>query len=132
MNFSQKEGEVNHFVKSKDLDFFISQYNEINDSESEATLKPEFRGEGGQLNLTLEIKSLKKIQSLIYFSGVKLLLYSAIFIGAIVVIFTFELYKVILLLIFGGLIVGVFLLEGFKTEIKTIKDLKLDLKRYGK
>jgi hypothetical protein len=132
MNFSQKEGEVNHFVKSKDLDFFISQYNEINDSESEATLKSEFRGEGGQLNLTLEIKSLKKIQSLIYFSGVKLLLYSAIFIGAIVVIFTFELYKVILLLIFGGLIVGVFLLEGFKTEIKTIKDLKLDLKRYGK
>lgn len=132
MSFSEKEGEVNHFVKSKDLNFFISQYHEINDSESEASLKSEFKGEGGQLNLTIEIKSLKKIQSLIYFSGAKMLLYTAIFIGAIVAIFTFELYKVIFLLIFGGFIVGGFLLESFKTEIKTINALKLDLKRYGK
>ena len=132
MSFSQKAGEVNHFVKSKDLDFFISQYHEIIDSESEASLHSEFKGEGGQLNLTLEIKSLRKIKSLIFFSCSKMLLFTAIIIGAIVAIFTFELHKVIVLLIIGGLIVGGILLEAFKTEIKKINDLKIDLKRYGK
>jgi len=132
MSFSEKQGEVNHFVKSKDLDFFISQYQEINDKDSEATLKSEFKGEGGQLNLSVEIKSLKKIKFLIYFSGAKLLLYFALFITAIILIFTFELYKVVLLLIFGGLIFGGILLVGFIEELKTIKKIKLDLKRYGK
>lgn len=132
MNFSEQEGEVNHFVKSKDLDFFISQYKEILDQDNEASLKSEFKGEGGQLNLSLEVKSLNKIQASLFLSGAKLTLYAAIFVSAIILIFAFQLYKIFALLFFGGLIVGGMLLGGISTEFKTIKNLILDLKRYGK
>jgi hypothetical protein len=131
MNFSEKEGAVNHFVKSKDLDFFLDQYHQINRKENEATLKSDFRGEGGQLNVILEVKSLHKIKSLIYLSGAKMIIYFAVLIIAIFLVVKFELYKVVILVIIGGLILGGILLENFKSEIQTIKNLKLDLKRYG-
>lgn len=131
MNFSEKEGAVNHFVKSKDLDFFLDQYHQINRKENEATLKSDFKGEGGQLNVILEVKSLHKIKSLIYLSSAKMIIYFAVLIIAIFLVVKFELYKVVILVIIGGLILGGILLENFKSEIQTIKNLKLDLKRYG-
>lgn len=132
MIFLQKEGELNQFIQSKDLDFFISKYHEITDKEVEATLKSEFRGEGGHLKISFEIKSINKIQTLIFISFAKILFYTAISIGAIAVFFIHEIYDHFILLIFGGLIIGVFLLNGFTTTINTLKELIIDLKRYGK
>ncbi len=131
MNFSEKEGAVNHFVKSQDLDFFLDQYHQIKRKENEATLKSDFKGEGGQLSIVLEVKSLHKIKLLIFLSATKMIIYFAILIIAIFLIVKFELYKIVILLILGGFILGGILLENFKSEIQTIKNLKLDLKRYG-
>lgn len=132
MSFSEKEGEINHFVNTKDLDFFISQYHEISDNKNEATLKSVFNGEGGQFILVLEIKSLKKIQSMIFLSGMKLFLYTSIIVFVVILIITFKLYKEVVWVIFGALIFGGILLKGFESELNKIKELKLDLKRYGK
>jgi hypothetical protein len=132
MSFSEKEGAVNHFIKSKDLEFFLNQYDEINRKDNEATLKSEFKGEGGQLNLILEIKSVNKMKSLIFLSGVKMTIYLAILIIATLLIIKFEVYKFILIPIIGGIVLCNFLFSNFKTEIKTIKTLKHDIKRYGK
>jgi hypothetical protein len=132
MDFSEYEGGFNSNVKSNDLDFFISQYKEILDRDNEVSLKSEFKGEGGQLNLSLDIKSLKKIQASLFISGGKLTLYVAISVFAIFLIFAIQLHKEFTLLFFGGLIIGGMLYRGIITEIETMKNLKLDLKRYGK
>jgi len=132
IEFTEKEGEVNRFVNSKDLDFFISQYYEILNKNNEASLKSEFKGGGGQLYLSLEIKSLKKIHISLFLSVAKLFLYAGLFISAIILFFVFQLYKIFEILFFGGLIGGGILLGAISTEFKTIKNLNLDLKRYGK
>lgn len=131
MSFSEKEGEVNHFIKSNDLDFFIRQYYEILDKDTEASLRSDFKGEGGQLNLFLDVKSLKRIQASIVLSSAKLFLYSAVLVAAIILVFVFELYKIVALVFFGGLILGGALLGGINTEFRVLKNLTIDLKRYG-
>jgi len=131
MSFSEKEGEVNHFIKSNDLDFFIGQYYELLDKDSEAALRSEFKGEGGQLTLFLDVKSLKRIQASIVVSSAKLFLYTAILVTGIILVFVFELYKIIALLFFGGLILGGFLLGAINAEFRALRNLTLDLKRYG-
>lgn len=131
MSFSVKEGAVNHFVKSKDLEFFLDQYHQINTKENEATLKSDFKGEGGQLNVILEVKSIHKIKSMIFLSGAKMIIYFAVLIIAIFLVVKLKLYEIVILVIIGGFILGLILLEIFKSEIQTIKNLKLDLKRYG-
>lgn len=131
MSFQEKEGVVNHFVKSTDLEFFLNQYYNINRKENEATLKSEFKGEGGQLNVVLEVKSLYKIKYSLFLSSVKLLAYLIILYLSLYFTIEFELYNFGVLLIFVGFFLGVFVLEGFKSETRKIKNLKLDLKRYG-
>jgi hypothetical protein len=131
MNFLEKEGAVNHYVKSKDLVFFLDQYHQINRYENEATLKSDFKGEGGELRVILEVKSLQKIKSLIYLSGVKLIIYFTILISTIFFVVKFEIYKIVFMFILGCLFLGGFLLKNFRSEIQTIKNLKLDLKKYG-
>lgn len=132
MNFSEKEGIVNHYVKSMDLDLFLDQYHQINRKDNEATLKSDFKGEGGQLNVVLEVKSLNKIKSLIFLSRTKLITCFVILIITIFVVVKFELYKIVILFIIGGIIFSGILLDILKSEIETIKNLKIDLKRYGK
>jgi hypothetical protein len=131
MSFSEKEGEVNHFIKSNDLDFFIRQYFELLDKDSEASLKSQFKGEGGQLSLFLDVKSLKRIHASIVLSSAKLFLYAALLVRAIILVFVFELYKIVALLFFGGLILGGSLLGAINTEFRALRNLTLDLKRYG-
>lgn len=131
MSFLEKEGVVNHYVKSSDLDFFLNQYHHISRRENEATLKSDFKGEGGELNVVLEVKSLSKIKYLLFLSGVKTIIYLGIPFLTFYFTLEFELYKLGALLIFGSLFFGVFLLEGLKSEIRKIKSLKLDLRVYG-
>jgi hypothetical protein len=132
MSFVQKAGEVNHFVKSNELDFFICQYQEVFENGGEASLHAEFKGEGGQLFLTIEIKSLRRIKSLIFLSYSKLLLYIITIVYTIALVINFEIYHSIFFLIICVAAFLIVLNNGFKKEIKKIKDFKIDLKRHGK
>jgi hypothetical protein len=91
MSFTEKEGEVNRFIKAKDIDFFIGQYNAIVESGGEASLKSSFKGEGGQLSLSLEVKSLPNIHAAIFMSLTKLGLYAGLLLvaAALVLFFNF-------------------------------------------
>ncbi len=132
MTFFEQTGEINHYVKAKDLDFFISQYNQVLDCDNEASLKSEFKGEGGLLKLSLEVKSVKKIQLSLFLDAAKLTLYISFFLTLIILIFAFNLYKISALILLGVLIVGFILIGSISTKIKSIKNLILDLKLYGK
>lgn len=131
MSFAEKEGEVNRFIKAKDIDFFISQHNAIVDKGGEASLKSSFKGEGGQLSLSMEVKSLPRIHAAIFMSLAKLGLYAALLLVAAALVIIFHLYRVIVLLIIGGWIVAAALLGAINTEVQTLRSLKEDLKRYG-
>ena len=80
----------------------------------------------------MEVKSLRRIKSLIFLSGVKTIIYFAVLVIAIFLVVNFELYKFIILLTIGGLILGGLILGNFISEIQTFKNLKRDLKKYGK
>ncbi len=134
MSFVEKEGALNYSFKSNDLDLLNSQYEEFKGQENETTLKYDFRGEGGYLNIVVVIKTEKKIKSLMFLTKSKLLLYASIFIGSIFFIVTFAPYKqnVGAWLVFGGIILTIYLITNFISEIQKLKELKLDLELYGK
>src|SRR5690606_6003875 len=106
MSFLEKEGVVNHYVKSNDLDFFLNQYYHINRKENEAVLKSDFKGEGGELNVILEVKSLSKIKYLLLISAFKLVVYLVILLFAFFFTIEFELYKLGAFIIIGAFFLG--------------------------
>jgi hypothetical protein len=131
MSFSEKEGQINHFIKANDLEFFIAQYREILDKDTDADLSSQFKGEGGQLSLSLRLYSLSGLRISVALSVAKLLLYSGIVTAATFVVMRFQLYKILVLLVWGGLMVGAAVLSGMNTELRTLRKLSLDLKRHG-
>lgn len=132
MSFSEKEGEINRFIKAADLDFVLAQYDAIANQDGEASLKSTFKGEGGVLSLSLELKSLQRVYRRIFISLAKLGVYGGLLLGAVALVIVFHLYRVLILLIFGGWVVGAALLGGITTEIRTLRSLKGDLKTYGR
>lgn len=132
MSFSEKEGEVNQFIKAKDLDFIINQYEKFLAIDSEATIKSEFKGEGGTLNLSIEFKSIKKIKAALLLSKVKLTFKFIFLICPFILIIVLKIYGLFILLVIVGFIIGGLLLDYIKNELNVIKNLKLDLKKYGK
>lgn len=138
MSFSEQTGEINHFIKAKDLDFFVSKYNEILEEDDEASLKSEFQGEGGRLLLLLELKSVKRTRTSLFFSGIKLILYLAALVAVVILIVGFKLYKasalnviVVFIMLGGWVLIGIYI-KGVVTEVKTLIMLITDLQRYGK
>lgn len=132
MNFSAKEGDVNYFVKSKDLDFFLDQYHQTKTKKNEAILTSEFIGEGGQLYLILEVKSLKKLRISFAYSVTRIFAYCLIIAYFINANHNSK-YKtsnqptVITMLLISIMSVSYLLYK----EIMFLKNLKLDLKKYG-
>lgn len=132
MDFAEREGQVNRFVKSADLDILIDQYHILIEQQQEASLKSQFKGEGGVLYLSMEAKAYANIKKLLFTSAAKLTLLVAIIFAAITLIIGFRLFQISVLIFWGTLIAGCFLVNAINAEYKTFKKLKLDLKLYGK
>ena len=132
LDFSEKNGKINSYVKSVDFDFFISQYETLFEAKRSSSLQSEFNGEGGILDLKFEVKVLKSLYTSILYSIIKTFGYFILIIAAIFSIFEFNLYESILLLIIGTLIIGSMLISASISEIKSIKESLTDINRYGK
>lgn len=132
MDYAESQGKANYFIKSKDLDFFVSQYNEIASKGQQVLLKSDFMGEGGIFFLELTAKSIKRIRGLVLISGLKLFLLLSALITSILLIFHYNLYENVMLIFWGGILLGGFLITSIVGEIKLLKKLNFDLKIYGK
>lgn len=129
MSFIEKDGFKNHHIKSKDLDLFLNQYYEINKTKNEATLKSEFKGEGGFLNLIIDVKSIKKIKISIFYSLIKISVYLLV---PLFIFRFFDFFKIFIFLIIGGALIAYYLLEKLFEEVSTVYKLKKQLRIYGK
>ena len=132
LDFSEKNGKINSYVKSVDFDFFISQYETLFEAKRSSSLQSEFNGEGGILDLKFEVKVIKSLYTSILYSIIKTFGYFILIIAAIFSIFEFKLYESILFLIIGTLIIGSMLISASISEIKSIKESLTDINRYGK
>lgn len=132
LDFSEKNGKINSYVKSVDFDFFISQYETLFEAKRSSSLQSEFNGEGGILDLKFEIKVIKSLYTSILYSIIKTFGYFILIIVAIFSIFEFELYESVLFLIIGSLIIGSMLISASISEIKSINESLTDINRYGK
>ena len=91
-------------------------------------MKSTFQGEGGMLSIQVQVKPLKLLRTSVIISVTKLIIYTIIIIGLISLAIN---YKLIPLLIFGGLFLGALFYNLFSEEIKLLKNLISEIKRYG-
>lgn len=132
LDFLDKKGNVNSYVKSVDFDFFISQYEMLFEAKLSTSLQSEFCGEGGILDLKLEVKVIKSLYTSILYSIIKTFGCFMLIIIAIFSIFKFNLYESMLFLFIGTFIIGSILISVSISEIKSIKESLKDINKYGK
>ena len=107
--------------------FFI-HYEYLSNGESEVNMKSSFQGEGGVLNLKVQLKPLKLLKTSIIISLIKLAIYFIVINTIVALAINYKLFN---LLIFGGFFVGIFALSLVNREIKQVKSLTKEYKTYG-
>lgn len=132
MNFIKKDSEIKQFIKSNDLDFLIKQYNLLKENNGESSLKCYFEGKAGQLYIEIEVVPIRKIYFLLALTLLKLFFYLLILSSFIYLCIKFEFYKIVIPFIFSTIIVCAFLSNEFNNDFRRLKELKINLYRYGK
>lgn len=132
MNFIKKDSEIKQFIKSNDLDFLIKQYNLLKENNGESSLKCYIEGKAGQLYIEIEVVPIRKIYFLLALTLLKLFFYLLILSSFIYLCIKFEFYKIVIPFIFSTIIVCAFLSNEFNNDFRRLKELKINLYRYGK
>jgi hypothetical protein len=131
MNYFEKKGALNRQIKSNDLNFFFEQYEKLKHEKTEAEINSDFIGEGGKLTISLEVKSISKIYTLIFLISSKLI--AGLVILGTSIFFIFEFNSKNMLFIFLCCFVFIIYLIGF--IVIRIEELKIQIKnlrKYGK
>lgn len=128
LHSEKNKAVANAFLNSHDIKLFFDRYEELSSGESEVNMKSTFQGEGGMLSMQVKMKPLKLLKTSIAISVAKLVIYSIIIIGLVSLAIH---YKLIPLLIFGGLFLWAIFYGLFSDEIKLLKNLTTEIKRYG-
>jgi hypothetical protein len=116
------------FLNANDIELFFEHYMELSNGESEVSMNTTFQGEGGTLSMQVKMKPLKLLRTSIAISVTKLVIYSIVIIGVVSLAIN---YKLLPLLIIGGLFLGALFYNLFSDEIKLLKNLTTEIKRYG-
>jgi hypothetical protein len=116
------------FLNANDIELFFEHYMELSNGESEVSMNSTFQGEGGTLSMQVKMKPLKLLRTSIAISVTKLVIYSIVIIGVVSLAIN---YKLLPLLIIGGLFLGALFYNLFSDEIKLLKNLTTEIKRYG-
>lgn len=128
LHSEKKKAIANAFLNSHDIKLFFDHYEELSAGENEINMKSSFQGEGGTLSIQVKMKPLKLLKTSIAISVTKLTIYSIIIIGLVGLAIN---YNLIPLLIFGGIFLGAMFYGLFSDEIKLLKNLTTEIKRYG-
>lgn len=117
------------FLNSSDIQLFHSHYEALSHGDSEASMNSNFNGEGGILSIRAQMKPYKLIKSSLIISSIKLLSYIIVTVGLGSMAISIELFP---LLIYGGIIVCIFVFAIISEEFKKLKSLTRELITYGK
>jgi hypothetical protein len=112
------------FLNANDIKLFFDHYEELSHSDSEIDMKSKFDGEGGWLSIQVSMKPIKMFKRLIAKSLVIMTIYIIIILGLVCLIFNYKWYPLIIF-------VGTFSFLPFHSEFEKIKNLKIELKKYG-
>lgn len=124
-----KENVSNSFLNSNDLALFFRQYQELQKSSNDITMKSTFTGEAGILKISVEMKSLNMLRTYIVKSYAKILISALILGGLIKLILFLELDHTIVLIIGGLSVISCF--NYIKEEAENISNNIKDIKKYG-
>ena len=116
------------FLNAHDLDLFFNQYAELSNSISEVKMKSTFKGEGGVLDIQIQMKPSKIIRTSIAKSYSKITISTIIITWLVLIAIRSELFLILLL---GGVLLIGFYINLMVEEITLIKKLKKDIKKYG-
>lgn len=120
---------ANAFLNSHDLNIFFEHCGKLSLSDSEVTMKSIFHGEGGTLNIQVQMKPIKMLITSIIKSSAKILIYTIVFFGIVSFAMRQTLYP---MLIFVGIYILACYIGLFIEELKKIKIYKSEIKPYGK
>lgn len=128
LNKETNKAISNSFLNANDIQLFFDHYEELSNGESEVSMNSTFQGEGGILSLKAQMKPLKLLKKSIIISSIKLAIYFIVIITLVSLAIN---HKFFTLLIFGGLFVGIFAFNLVSEEIKQLKSLTKEFKKYG-
>lgn len=126
----KNKATVNSYLNEDDLTLFFAQYEQLSSGGSEVSLKSRFNGEGGDLVIEILLRPIKMLWHFLLTSVTKLIIYVALVVGLIALAISFT--KFWPLIIYGGLFVFIYFYTVIKEELLNIKNLSIEMKRYGK
>ncbi|GAA4496787.1 hypothetical protein GCM10023172_10670 [Hymenobacter ginsengisoli] len=124
-----KQAIGDSFLNSNDVQVLIKNYEELLGSDYEIEMASVFQGEGGKLQIKVQLKPLAMIKTSILFLFLRVFLYIACVIGAIFFVIK---YNLLALLFYFGIFLGVMIYNLIRSEIKQFKSLKKELKIHGR
>lgn len=129
INRNSNEQISNSFLNNNDLQLFLNHYNELLNYDSEVSFNSIFLGESGELKIEARLVPPKILTTSLLYTFIKLTIYIVITISLIALAIQKEAHTILL---FGGIIFGIFALTLINGEIKRIRTLRKELKTYGK
>lgn len=117
------------FLNENDLKLFFHHYEELSKGESEVKFSSTFQGEGGRLDLNVQLTPLKLVKHSIRISSFKLCIYFIVIVSLIILAVKNDFPAT--LLFGGGFLVALHSYEAIKKEIDKIKLLTKEKRRYG-
>jgi hypothetical protein len=124
-----KKAIVKSFLNNHDMNLFWGHYEELAKGESLAIMNATFQGEGGILRLNAEVKPLRVLRISISKSVFKIIVFVIIISGLVSWSINMEWNT---LLIWGGIIGGLFGLNFIREEYSQLKTLLKEHRKYGK
>ena len=129
VHIDNKTAIVKSFLNNNDISIFYNHYEELSKGDSAVNMNGIFQGEGGVLNLRVEMKPLKILRISISKSIFKLIVFIIIISGLVSWTINKELYS---LLLWGGIIGGLISLSYISEEFSDLRKLIKEHRKYGK
>jgi hypothetical protein len=127
INSNANKAVSNAFLNAHDIQLFFDHYNEISLSDSEVDMKSTFNGESGNLNIQIQMKSIKMLKTSIAKSLSKILIITIIVAGLVTVAMRNEWFSILFL---GGGFTAIVYFGLLNQEIKLIKHFKTEIKQH--
>ena len=112
---------VNAFLNSHDLKIFFDHYDELSLADSEVNMKSIFKGEGGILNIQVQMKPIKMLKTSILKSFTKILIYTIMYFGIASIAIIYRWHPIFIV---GCIFILGYYISMFTEELKQIKIYK--------
>lgn len=118
------EAKCNSFLNENDIKMFVSNYEDLAKGDNKVNMQSSFQGEGGVLNIDIQLTPLKLLKTAITISSLKLIFY--ICVSVILEYFLISNNHYIL-----GIILGIVIYHVAKTEKNKISSLIKEIDKYN-